>query len=98
MESYGSIFIIITSARGISSNVREERMEKYSSIFACKSVKVCLLLIRISLFRFPIQSFFHLVAITNSTDLSSRRELAKMVEHFLSMREVVGSIPRFSNH
>ena len=51
-------------------------MQCYSSIFAHKSVKVCLPMIRISLFEFPIQSFFQLVTITDSIDVSSGRGIS----------------------
>ena len=63
---------------------------------------------RISLLQFPILSFSQLVTITDSIDVhyylfneeqtAQQGELAQMAEHSLSMREVLGSIPRFSSH
>ena len=69
--------------------------------------KGCLLLTRISLLQFPILSFFQFVSITdsihvdyyllNGEQVPQEGELAQMVEHSFRMREVLGSIHRFSN-
>ena len=82
-------------------------MQSYSSIFACISVKRCLLLTRISVLQFPILSFYQFVTISDNIDVHyylfdgeqvpQKGELAQIVEHLLRMREVLGSIPRFSN-
>ena len=63
---------------------------------------------RISLLQFPILSFSQFLTITDSIDVyfylfdgeqvSHQGELAQMVERSLSMREVQGSMPRFSSH
>ena len=65
-------------------------------------------LTRISLLRLNIRSFFQFVRITASIDvhyylfhgedIPQQGELAQMVEHSRHMRQVLGSIPRFSNH
>ena len=75
--------------------------------FAGTSVKGCLPLTRDSLLLFPILSFFQFVSITdsihvdyyllNGEEAPQQGELAQMVEHSLHMREVLGSIHRFSN-
>ena len=63
---------------------------------------------RISLLQFPLLSFSQLVTITYSTDVyyylfdgepvCHQEELARMVERSLSIREVLGSIIRFSSY
>ena len=83
-------------------------METYGGIFARTSVKGCLPLTRDSLLQFPILSFFQFVTITDNIDVHyylfdgehvpEQEELAQMVEHSLSMRELLGSIPRFSSY
>ena len=81
-------------------------MGSHSNIFAHTSVKVCLALKRVSLFRFPILSFFfQFVTITDNKDvhyylfngerLPQQKELAQMVEYSLCMQEVLEAIPRF---
>ena len=82
-------------------------MQSYSSIFGRTSVKVCLALTRDSLLQFPILSFFQFVTITDNIyvhyylfhreQVPQQGELAQMEEHSLRMREVQGSLPRFSN-
>ena len=62
----------------------------------------------ISLLQFPILSFSQFLTIIDRTDLyyylfdveevAHQGELAQMVEHSISMREVLGSIPRFSSY
>ena len=63
---------------------------------------------RISMFQFPIISFFQFVTIIDRTDLyyylfdgvavAHQGELAQKEGCLLGMREVLGSIPRFSSH
>ena len=63
---------------------------------------------RISMFQFPIISFSQFVTMIDRTDLyyylfdgvtvAHQGELAQKVECLLSMREVLGTIPRFSIH
>ena len=63
---------------------------------------------RISMFQFPVPSFSQFLTIIDRTDLyyylfdgdpvAHQGGLAQMVERSLSMREVVGSIPRFSSY
>ena len=82
-------------------------MQTCGFIFARTSVKECLSLTQDSLLQFPILSFFQFVTITDSIDVHyylfngehvpQQEELAQMVEHSLRMREVLGSIPKFSN-
>ena len=62
---------------------------------------------RISIFQFPILSFSQFVTIIDRTDLyhylfdgdsvARQGDLAQKVERLLSMREVLGSILRFSS-
>ena len=63
---------------------------------------------RISMFQFPALSFSQFVTIIDRTDLyyhfldgdavAHQGELVQKAEHLLRMREVLGSIPRFSSH
>ena len=63
---------------------------------------------RISMFQFPILSFSPFVTIIDRTDpyyylfdgdpVAHQVELAQMVERSLSMRELLGLIPRFSSY
>ena len=63
---------------------------------------------RISLFQFLILSFSQFVTIIDRTELyyylldgevvAHQAEIAQMVERSLSMREVLGSIPRFPSY
>ena len=83
-------------------------MQSYNSISACTSVKGCLPLTRDSLLQFPILSFSQFVTITDNIDVHyylfqgehvpQQEELAQMLEHSHSMREVLGSILRFSSY
>ena len=60
------------------------------------------------MFQFPILSFSQFVTIIDRTDLyyqlfdrdpvADQGELSQMVERSLSMREVLGSISRFSSY
>ena len=82
-------------------------MQSYGSLLSGISVKGCLPLARVFLLQFPILSFFLFVTITDNIEVHyyffhgkhvpQQEELAQMVKHSLHMREVLGSIPRFSN-
>ena len=81
-------------------------MQSYG-IFARTPVKECLLQHGF-LCCIPIQSFSQFVTITHSIDVyyylfdgeqvSHQNELAQIAERSLSMREALGSIPRFSRY
>ena len=81
-------------------------MESYS-VFAHAPVKGCLPLRRISLLQFPILSFFQFVTVTDGLDVHyylfngeqvpQQGQLAQLVEHSCRIREVLGSILRFSD-
>ena len=82
-------------------------MESYG-IFARTPVKGYFAPTWISLLQFPIQSLSLLMTITHSIDVyyylfdgeqvSHQNELAQIAERSLSMREALGSIPRFSRY
>ena len=62
-------------------------------------VKECLCLTRVSLLQFSILSFLLICEYCRQYKFVPQQgELAHMVERSLSMREVLGLVPRFFNH